>query len=65
MKHWNIKQLYNSYQQDLKTVTDSFERSMIEGVMMLDIRQTATSLSTQRKLTPCETAILESLCISI
>ena len=65
MQPWNIKQLYNSYQQDLKTVTNAFERSMIEGVMMLDIRQTATSLSTQRKLTPCETAILESLCISI
>jgi hypothetical protein len=65
MKHWNIKQLYNSYQQDLKTVTDSFEKSMIVGVMMLDIRQTAASLSTQRKLTPCETAILESLCITI
>ena len=65
MQPWNIKQLYNSYQQDLKTVTNAFERSMIEGVMMLDIRQTATSLTAQRKLTPCETAILESLCISI
>jgi hypothetical protein len=65
MKPWNIKQLYNSYQEDLKTVTSAFERSMIVGVMMLDIRQTATSLSTQRKLTPCETAIIESLCISI
>jgi hypothetical protein len=65
MKPWNIKQLYNSYQQDLKTVTSAFERSMIEGVMMLDIRQTATSLTAQRKLTPVEVAILESLCISI
>jgi hypothetical protein len=65
MKPWNIKQLYNSYQQDLKKVTDSFERSMIVGVMMLDIRQTAASLTVQRKLTPCETAILESLCISV
>lgn len=56
---WNIKQLHEALQNDLKLCRTDFERSMVKAIGGKEIREKAKEFSNTRKLTPLEVAILE------
>ena len=61
LKAWNIKQLFNSMQEDLTHCHDDFERAMCETICKKEIREKAKEFAKSRKLNPVEIAILNSL----
>lgn len=58
---WNLKQLFEAYQQDLLKCHTDFERSMVSIVCKKEMIGKAQEWSKTRKLTPAEVAILEKL----
>ena len=64
LKAWSIKQMYTKYMDELKEAS-GFERGLIEGLMMMDIRKLATEIKQERNLTPLEQCILIDLSITV
>lgn len=59
MKAWNLKQLEDAIQEDLKLCRNDFEKSMVKAISGKEIREKAIEFSKTRKLTPFEIAIAE------
>lgn len=57
MKAWNLKQLWNAYNNDLKSCKSDFEAGMIKAVCFKEIRELCVEIEKTRKLTPMEEAI--------
>ena len=61
LKPWNIKQLYSAMLIDLESCQTDLERMMTETICKKEIREKAKEFAKIRKLTPVETAILETI----
>lgn len=61
LKAWTITQLKTAMDRDLKNCTTDLEKSMCKVICSKEIMTKAIELKRQRKLTPCEIAIVESL----
>jgi hypothetical protein len=61
LKAWTIKQLYDAWQNDLSLCHTDLERSMCNVINRKEIMTLADKLQEQRKLTPVEQAIIESI----
>ena len=61
LKPWTIKQLYSAMLTDLEECQTNLERELTLTICKKEIRDKAKEFSKTRKLTPVETAILESI----
>lgn len=59
MKVWNLKQLWDSYQKDLKTTNSEFEQGMIKAICFKEMKELCKEIEKGRKLTPIEKVIKE------
>lgn len=64
LKAWTIKQMYTAYLDDMRSA-EGFERGLIEGLMMMDIRKLAETIKKERDFTPLEQCILLDLSITV
>jgi hypothetical protein len=61
LKAWNIKQLYDAWQNDLSLCQTETERSLCNVINRKEIATLANKLQEERKLTPVEQAIIDSI----
>lgn len=60
MKQWTLTSLKRDYDKDMALCANSFERSIVQGLLSIDLRNTAKEIKQSgRKFTPCEQALLD------